>query len=101
MWRHASSPTPRGVFPVGTRVRVLEGLDWSSPATGTIAEPPPGIASWGNWQGWWRMVTTELGTFRSYWVVFDEPQFDSQDDGPYPESEVDERWIEPLPVAPS
>jgi len=32
---------------------------------------------------------------RTYWIRFDEPQLDADGDGPYSDSEVLERYLEP------
>jgi hypothetical protein len=34
------------------------------------------------------------GPRRSYWIVFDEPQFDADGDGPYRSSEVLDKYLE-------
>jgi hypothetical protein len=94
MFRRGREDRPNGVFPIGTRVEVQPGLSWDHAFTGTIAEPSPAAVGFGGWQGWWRMMQTERGTFRSYWVVFDEPQPDPDEPGHYTEAEVDERFLE-------
>jgi hypothetical protein len=34
------------------------------------------------------------GTLRTYWVEFDEPQLDTDGDGPYYKSQVLEKYLE-------
>jgi len=79
-------------------VKVLPGLSWDREFTGRIADPSPGAFTFDRWDQWWRILTTERGTFRSYWVIFDEPQPDPDDvgGGVFTEAEVDERFLERL-----
>jgi hypothetical protein len=41
-------------------------------------------------------VETVNGREVQYWVVFDEPQFDDDGDGPYTGGEVLARFVEPM-----
>lgn len=83
---------PPGIFPVGMRVRVLDDSYFAAGHTGTIVDRP------GTMRGdpWWRMLTTGRGTFRFYWVAFDDPVPDDDEPGWYESGDVDERWLEPL-----
>ena len=45
---------------------------------------------------WWRMLTTERGTFRFYWILFDAPVPDEDEPGYSESADVDERWLDPL-----
>jgi hypothetical protein len=40
------------------------------------------------------MTQTVSGPRRSYWIVFDEPQFDADGDGPYGSSEILDKYVE-------
>jgi hypothetical protein len=59
-------------------------------ARGTISEPPDAVTSLsGAWdEGLTRQEVSALGTHTVYWVWFDEPQFDSDGDGPYSGGQV-------------
>ena len=69
----------------GTRVQVLRDPDygpgpWPAEPIGTVAVAADATAfSW---------ITTTRGLQLQYWIVFDEPQFDAEGDGPYAASEV-------------
>ena len=41
-----------------------------------------------------REVATRDGVRRSYWVLFDEPQYDPDGDGPYIAAEVLDKYLE-------
>ena len=82
--------TPRGILPLGQRVRVLDDYHFAAGHTGTIVEPPG--TAFGS--PWWRMSETERGTFRYYWVLFDELVPDEDEPGFYDSGDVDERWLE-------
>lgn len=72
-------------FSSGDRVRVSQDFFWAKGATGTISAPPDTVTSVsGPWDaGLTRHEKSALGTHTVYWVWFDEPQFDADDDGPY------------------
>jgi hypothetical protein len=71
---------------IGTRVTVRRDPEfgpgpWPAEPEGRIAGPPESV------QGRDGFLTT-------YWVVFDEPQLDTDGDGPYESSQVLERHLE-------
>ncbi len=85
------------IYPVGSRVRVLcdqlhGGYPWPSEPTGTVLEDPDGRP--------FTLTTTVRGPARTYWVEFDEPQFDTEGDGPYPRSQVLDVYLELLDDGP-
>ena len=43
-----------------------------------------------------RPTETTQGPRWFYWVVFDDPQYDAEADGPYPESEILDHYLERL-----
>lgn len=72
-------------FTVGTRVQVLRDPDfgpgpWPSEPMGTIRGGP-------------EVVRGRNGALDTYWVVFDEPQLDTDGDGPYESSQVLGRYL--------
>ena len=72
-------------FVVGDRVRISNEFFWAAGATGTITKVPGAVTAIG---GTWdeeltREETSALGTHTVYWVSFDKPQYDAEDDGPY------------------
>lgn len=78
---------------VGTRVRICRDPDfgpgpWPDEPTGTVVASPQGSAS--------ETVETTSGVRRMYWVVFDEPQFDVEGDGPFPSAQVLDKYLEVL-----
>lgn len=73
----------------GSRVRVLLDPDygpgpWPSEPLGTVASH--------------ELIGTAQGPERTYWITFDEPQLDTDGDGPYVSSQVLERYLEPAPT---
>lgn len=76
-------------FDVGTRVIVRQDADfgpWPGEPTGRIVACPDGAR--------FAEVTTAAGQERSC-VAFDEPQMDADGDGPYRESQVLQRYLDP------
>jgi hypothetical protein len=72
-------------FIVGDRVRISNDFFWACGATGTIAIVPQAVTtiSGERKEGLTREETSALGTHTVYWVIFDEPQYDAEEDGPY------------------
>lgn len=82
-----------GELRVGARVRVRRDPQfgpgpWPAEATGILVAGPDGAP--------FCMVDTHRGPKRTFWVRFDEPQFDADDDGPYESSQVLETYLERL-----
>lgn len=85
---------PGPILRAGQRVRVMLDPDfgigpWPTEPLGTISEHP--LAEDG---ATWRPIMTTSGLRRFYWIVFDEPQFDPDGDGPYPEAEELDIYLE-------
>jgi hypothetical protein len=81
-------------YRAGERVRVRRDQEhgpgpWPAEPTG-IAVAHPASADGTPWV----MTQTVSGPRRSYWIVFDDPQFDADGDGPYGSSEVLEKYLE-------
>jgi hypothetical protein len=75
----------------GDRVQILANWNWPQACTGRIAAPPAVAADLGGdepWLGCRRGVRGRKGPIEFYWVSFDEPQMDSDGDGPYSGGEV-------------
>lgn len=92
MWfRPRRSKRESDLWSVGVRVRVRQDANfppgpWPSEPTGRIAAGPDGLA--------FVEVETRQGIEPSWWIVFDEPQLDTDGDGPYRESQVLERYLQ-------
>ncbi len=85
---------PGPILRAGQRVRVkVDPVDrigpWPTEPFGTIAEHP--LSEDG---ATWRPTRTRSGLGRLYWLVFDEPQLDPDGDGPYPNAEVLDKYLE-------
>jgi hypothetical protein len=95
-----TSPTHPGWEPsLGDRVRLRgDALAWGDlRAVGTIALPPEEVrVAVPAWRALARKLATPRGLVRTYWVSFDEPQRDSDGDGPFIAGEVAERSFEPV-----
>ena len=84
-------------FESGDKV-IIEG-DWNFPITcsGTISVPPDSairlVEDSEPWNGIYRLIKGRNNLLKYYWVKFDNPQFDSDGDGPYYEGEVEEIYI--------
>lgn len=81
-------------YRAGERVRIRRDQEygpgpWPAEPTGIITDHPASL------DGTPYVVTqTVSGPRRSYWIVFDEPQFDADGDGPYGSSEVLDKYLE-------
>ena len=76
------------LFPKGSRVRVRQDPlfgpgPWPAEPVGTVVSER-------------RNVETVDGSEPMIWVKFDEPQRDTDGDGPYDSAEVLARYLEPL-----
>jgi hypothetical protein len=81
---------------IGKRVRISANYSWAQGATGIISTPPDVIYSRNEWvEGCYRELETPRGRKRFYWIKFDHPHFDADDDGPYEEAEIEHSYIEP------
>lgn len=72
-------------FVIGTRVQVLSDPDygpgpWPAEPFGKIVGPPEAVEG-------------RVGMLTTYWVEFDEPQLDTDGDGPYSKSQVLGRYL--------
>lgn len=81
---------PAGALPAGSRVTVIQAGEWDGPWShefaGTIdsmAAPQPV-----------RHAHARAGEL-SYWVAFDEAQYDSSGDGPYHKAQIWDRYLRP------
>jgi hypothetical protein len=79
-------------FSVGDRVLISPDFFWARGATGTISIPPPEVtAISGPWDGGLsRQENSALGEATVYWVWFDEPQRDTDGDGPFRGGQIHE-----------
>ena len=82
---------PAGARQAGAAVRVIQDADWGGPwrrvFTGVIsamAAPEPVVNR-----------TAGAGEL-AYWIDFDEPQLDVDDDGPYRKALIWDRYLESL-----
>jgi len=71
---------------MGTRVRVRRDPEfgpgpWPAEPLGRIVGTPQDVLG-------------RDGVLATYWIEFDEPQFDADGDGPYTSSQVLERYLE-------
>lgn len=87
----SDGPWPDDALPAGARVRVVRAADghapWPAEFTGVIdtVAPPEPLTH--------RMA--EPGEF-AYFVAFDQPQVDSDGDGPYRKAQIWGRYLERL-----
>ncbi len=85
-------------FNLGDRVRVLEKYNWARNALGTISDPPEFAINLVKdkypWIGYHRNVKGVNEWIEFYWIIFDEPQFDADGDGPYGGSEIEAQMLE-------
>ena len=83
----------RKPIPAGTRVRVRRDKEhgpgpWPAEPTGTVVV--------GLDHTHFVDVQAPVGVRRVYWVEFDEPQFDSEGDGPYHQAQILAVYLELL-----
>ena len=90
-------------YNVGDRVRVSKEFTWAQGATGTIGLPFEGVddilAGDVPFEGCRRVTRGRKGPVVSYWIIFDEPHFDEDGDGPFPAAELPDCAIEPFAEA--
>jgi hypothetical protein len=77
-------------LPIGTRVQALRDPEygpgpWPAEPTGRVAAGP-------------EVVGGRHGPMNTYWVTFDEPQFDTDGSGPYVSSQILEKYLRILDV---
>jgi hypothetical protein len=77
-------------FKIDDRVRIAASADWARGATGSIALPPSSLLESieiihgvdAGWDGASRTAAVEGVMTVLWWVVFDEPLFDEDGEGP-------------------
>jgi hypothetical protein len=81
----------------GDRVRVLESYHWAQGATGVVlphfgdeSDTADGVTSF---------VRTVEGPKEQVWVEFDEPQIDTEGDGPYAAAVIQISFLQMLGTA--
>jgi hypothetical protein len=84
-------------YAAGDRVRIRRDREfgpgpWPSEPYGTVVAHPLADDA----DGISRSVETTMGPSRFYWIVFDEPPFDTEGDGPYEAAEVLAKYLEPV-----
>ena len=97
----------------GDRVRVADTYHWAQGATGTIADfsPTEDVDAVARQYGMSEdvlaafhrrlaarqphVVESQKGPLVFYWVDFDQPQYDSDGDGPYASAEIDANALLP------
>ena len=87
-------PMSASNFEIGQRVKIRRDEDygpgpWPAEPSGEVRRHPLAAADEVSVP-----TQTVLGPRRSYWIAFDEPQFDVDGDGPYVSSEVLDKYIE-------
>jgi hypothetical protein len=87
--RSLSDTWPAGALVAGTRVRVVRDRTWDGPwkreflgVIDAMGAPEPA-----------QHASADLGEF-VYWVTFDNPQYDSDGDGPYRKAQVWGRYLQ-------
>jgi len=84
------------MFSAGLHVTISPEHRWAKGAVGTIAEPPPIVRkNVTNWQGVFRTVQGVHGPLTFYWVYFDQPQEDTEGDGPFIGAEIESTYLRP------
>ncbi len=77
--------TTDDTFSIGTKVKILSDPEsgpgpWPAQPTGTIISDA-------------EIVDGRNGPLNTYWVQFDEPQYDTDRSGPYSKSQVLEKYL--------
>lgn len=87
-------------FAVGDRVRVKRSVAWPQGATGVVSQPPGLVvevarSDW-PWTGHVRVTHGPNGSVQLHWVVFDQPEYDGDGDGPYAAAEIELAELESI-----
>lgn len=80
----------------GDRVHIEGHWNWPLDCDGTVAVPPAIVCDLDDkhpWRGHIRMVPGRKALIPFVWIVFDEPQRDGDDDGPYHAGEVELEFV--------
>lgn len=82
-------------FKIGTKVKITKYCGFNTGVTGTV-NCPPNISILADDYGgnYFRKVQTLKGESIFVWIIFDEPQRDGDDDGPYGEAEIEVDYLE-------
>jgi hypothetical protein len=81
---------------IGQVVQVSDSYHWAKGALGTVSVPPEPVKRLaGDWSGCVRHVKNRQGILPYYWVEFNEPQLDSDGDGPYAGGEIEASYLLP------
>lgn len=84
----------------GDRIKISVNYNWAQGVFGTIDDAPDFakdlVAQEAPWEGHRRFIKGVEGLIETYWVWFDEPQYDPDGDGPYKGSEIESIAIELL-----
>ncbi len=62
---------------------------------GPWPDQPTAVVGAAGFDSEYQIVQTSDGSTRSYWVTFDDPQWDAERDGPYVTAQVLERYLVP------
>ena len=88
------------MFSPGDRVRISPNYHWAQGAVGTVDLPPETarqlVQDQAPWNGCHRYVKGAQSLIEFYWVWFDEPQMDVDEDGPYKGGEIEADALELL-----
>ena len=83
-------------FSLGDRVRITDETHWAHGATGTITEPPELARAVGpGWNEFSRPAFDDENA-TVYWVKFDTPQTDPEDETEYDGAEVNAKCMDIL-----
>jgi hypothetical protein len=79
---------------IGDRIKISENYHWAKNEIGEITKPPDFITELADgWKQNVRVVKYLNGDLFFYWVKFDNPQLDSDGDGPYQFAEIESNYI--------
>jgi len=88
---HRDNPT----LVEGSRVTVVPSYIWAQGVAGVVTRPPELVRSLaGNWDGVKRVVQGRKAPVHFYWVQFDTPQRDRDDEQPYFAAEIPGGFLE-------
>ncbi len=83
------------IFKSGDKVRLFGNQGFRIGTTGTIGFPPKvDILTSDFGENYFRKAQTLNGETIFVWIIFDEPQYDSDGDGPYAETEINIEYLE-------
>lgn len=89
--------TQEKIFVIGQKVRICDDCNFAKGIIGKVAYPPKvSFLTEEFGDNCFRRMTTPKGEIIFVWIIFDNPQLDSEGDGNYNEAEINIKYLEAI-----